>query len=90
MSVLQRNPHQPTLLAQYPLVKYSYAETSSDQHGPISWTHVQSNDLNAIFETESVQQKLKLRVVRAREQLVSLCQSSIYRDANLCHRKTLI
>lgn len=90
MSVLQRNPHQPTLLAQYPLVKYSYAETSSDQHGPISWTHVQSNDLNAIFETESVQQKLKLRVVRAREQLVSLRQSSIYRDANLCHRKTLI
>uniref|UniRef100_A0A093VT85 Uncharacterized protein n=2 Tax=Talaromyces marneffei PM1 TaxID=1077442 RepID=A0A093VT85_TALMA len=69
MSVLQRNPHQPKLLAQYPLVKYSYAETSSDQHGPISWTHVQSNDLNAIFENEPVQQKLRLRVVRAREQL---------------------
>jgi hypothetical protein len=83
MSVLQRNPHQPTLHAQYPLVKYSYAETSSDQDGPISWTHVQSNELNTIFETEPVQQKLRLRVVRAREQLVGLRQSSIYRDADL-------
>lgn len=83
MSVLQRNPHQPTLLAQYPLVKYSYAETSSDQHGPISWTHVQSSDLTVIFESEPVLQKLRLRVVRAREQLVSLRQSSLYCDANL-------
>lgn len=83
MSVLQRNPHQPTLLAQYPLVKYSYAETSSDQHGPINWTHVQSNDLTIIFESEPVQQKLRLRVVRAREQLVSFRQSSRHRVANL-------
>lgn len=83
MSVLQRNLHQPTLFAQYPLVKYSYAETPCDQHGPISWTHVQSNDLNANFESEPVQQNLRLRVVRAREQLVGLRQSSINRDADL-------
>ncbi|KUL90874.1 hypothetical protein ZTR_00947 [Talaromyces verruculosus] len=82
MAVLQRNPHQPTLLAQYPLVKYSYAETSSDQHGPISWTHVQSNDLNAIFESEPVQQKLKLRVVRAREQLEDIDLNDFAQEAS--------
>ncbi|EED23313.1 conserved hypothetical protein [Talaromyces stipitatus ATCC 10500] len=81
MSVLQRNPHQPMLLAQYPLVKYSYAETSSDQHGPINWTHVQSNDLNAIFEKEPVQQRLKLRVVRAREQLEDIDLNDFAREA---------
>ncbi|PCH04598.1 Hypothetical protein PENO1_022080 [Penicillium occitanis (nom. inval.)] len=82
MAVLQRNPHQPTLLAQYPLVKYSYAETSSDQHGPISWTHVQSNDLNAIFESEPVQQNLRLRVVRAREQLEDIDLNDFAHEAS--------
>jgi hypothetical protein len=75
MSVLQ-----PMGLVQFPLAKYSYAETSSDQHGPINWTHVHSSDLNVVFEKDarpsstvtSFQQRLRLRVVRGREQLVCL------------------
>lgn len=70
MALSQRGPLQPVLLAQYPLAKYSYADTASDQHGSISWTHVQSSDLNAIIEKESIQERLNLRVVRAQEQLV--------------------
>lgn len=77
MSTLERNPHQPIVLAQFPLAKYSYAETTSDQHGPVNWTHLQANELNVVFEKEAMPvsnlsslQKLRLRVVRAREQLV--------------------
>lgn len=71
MALSQRGPLQPVLLAQYPLAKYSYADTASDQYGSISWTHVQSSDLNAIIEKDSIQERLNLRVVRAQEQLVS-------------------
>lgn len=78
MSALQRSPHKPVLLAQFPLAKYSYAETSCDQHGPVNWTHVHSNDLTVIFAKDetpastmaSFQQKLRLQVARGREQLV--------------------
>ncbi|OKL56209.1 hypothetical protein UA08_08420 [Talaromyces atroroseus] len=80
---------QPMVLAQFPLAKYSYAETSSDQHGPINWTHVHSSDLNVVFEKEemttpsmaSFQQRLTLRVVRGREQLEDLDLNNLAREA---------
>jgi hypothetical protein len=85
MSSLRRQLQQSNVLAQFPLAKYSYAETLADQHGPVNWTHLHSSDLNVLFEKDSssasgissIQLKLRLRVIRAHENLVQLIWNNL-------------
>ncbi|CRG84075.1 hypothetical protein PISL3812_01412 [Talaromyces islandicus] len=89
MTSLRRQLQQSNVIAQYPLGKYSYAETLADQRGPLNWTHLHSNDLNVLFEKvsssssaiSSLQQQLRLRVIRAHENLEDLDLNSLAREA---------
>ncbi|QKX58658.1 uncharacterized protein TRUGW13939_05785 [Talaromyces rugulosus] len=89
MSSLRSQLQQSNVIAQFPLAKYSYAESLADQHGPVNWTHLHSSDLNVLFEKDtssasgisSIQQKLRLRVIRAHENLEDLDLNSLAREA---------
>ncbi|KAH8705004.1 hypothetical protein BGW36DRAFT_353433 [Talaromyces proteolyticus] len=89
MSIRQLVSKQSMVLAQFPLAKYSYVETLVNQHESPNWTHSHSSDLTIIIEKEEpspsainfMQPKLRLRVVRAQENLEDLDLNFLAREA---------